>query len=242
MWGPHSAFALVAAVYAGSVMEFYRMHRVSLRKENLLAVGAGALFLLQVYLTLNFRFHWMPLLACAMLLAMPLPWLKEKNLALQVIFWLAIPMAAMYALGWTRSFGHWSGSMPLGLMILLWLNDSLAYLFGSVLGSHALAPRISPGKTWEGFFGGLLSTAALSVLLPSVLGVGNWKLWLPLAVLTGILGLLGDLHESRLKRRCQVKDSGRLLPGHGGLLDRFDSLFFVSVPSFLLVMFLSLLP
>lgn len=112
-------------------------------------------------------------------------------------------------------------------IILLWVNDIFAYLIGSTWGKNKIAPDISPGKSWEGTLGAGLLTVCVSL--------GSHFVWpgVPFlyALLSGLLipyvGLLGDLFESRLKRRAGVKDSGNLLPGHGGVLDRYDSFIFV---------------
>jgi phosphatidate cytidylyltransferase len=120
----------------------------------------------------------------------------------------------------------------------VWAMDVFAYFVGSAIGTHRLAPHISPKKTWEGFAAGTVGTVAAWVigwyLIHSPLPV--W--WFALTgVVVSVAALLGDLAESRLKREMNVKDSGRLLPGHGGFLDRFDSLIVVSVVVYYLMLF-----
>lgn len=111
----------------------------------------------------------------------------------------------------------------LALFVFIWLDDTGAYLVGSTLGKHRLFERISPKKSWEGFYGGLFfalaSSQVFAWLVPSI----AWYVWLGLAAVVVVFGTWGDLVESLLKRSLGVKDSGRLLPGHGGMLDRFDS-------------------
>ncbi len=115
------------------------------------------------------------------------------------------------------------------LFLVTWANDTFAYFAGRFLGKRPLAPRISPKKTWEGFWGGAVGSLALSLFVKFVflpdLGV-------PAALVVGagaaVLGPLGDLAESALKRAAGVKDSGRIIPGHGGLLDRIDAVLFVA--------------
>ncbi|HUX84759.1 MAG TPA: phosphatidate cytidylyltransferase [Chitinophagaceae bacterium] len=117
--------------------------------------------------------------------------------------------------------------IPLGLILLIWINDTMAYIVGSLAGRTPFFPSISPKKTWEGTLGGALLTvigAGLFGWLGNYYTVGNW---IVLGGLVAVLGTTGDLFESRLKRMAGWKDSGRLMPGHGGLLDRFDSLLFV---------------
>jgi phosphatidate cytidylyltransferase len=112
----------------------------------------------------------------------------------------------------------------LGFLLILWLNDTGAYLIGSWIGKHKLFERISPKKTWEGSMGGafmaLLTSWGMALL---VKGIPLWQ-WISIGLIIVIFGTLGDLVESMLKRSLGIKDSGTILPGHGGILDRFDAL------------------
>jgi len=132
--------------------------------------------------------------------------------------------------------GVYTPWLLLSVMILIWLNDVGAYMFGMLLGqregSLKLFPSVSPKKSWVGFLGGALITLLISILLYfvtrslSLLHISWWH-WLVMAVIVSIFGLFGDLFESLIKRACNVKDSGNIMPGHGGLLDRFDATLFV---------------
>ena len=130
----------------------------------------------------------------------------------------------------------WGGVLVLGILLSVWANDSFAYLVGSRFGKHKLAPRTSPKKSWEGFFAGLAGSAVFWCLMTLVPGV---TMSIPQAILfglaSGLMGVLGDLAESRIKRNSGFKDSGTIMPGHGGLLDRCDSLFLVAVTSAILL-------
>ena len=123
--------------------------------------------------------------------------------------------------------GIMGGILTFAVMASIWVNDSFAYIFGSRFGRTKLAPKISPNKSWEGFFGGMLGSVLVWVLI-SLLGL--MAVPIPMAILTGIVlgvfGVIGDLFESRIKRSVGVKDSGNIMPGHGGLLDRHDSMLF----------------
>ena len=121
--------------------------------------------------------------------------------------------------------------LPLSLFIFLWTNDTGAYCSGSLLGRHKLFPRISPGKSWEGSIGGavfVMIAAAIIYFLNVgqtdglVAGMPLWQ-WLGLGLVVVVFGTWGDLVESLFKRTLGIKDSGNILPGHGGMLDRFDS-------------------
>jgi phosphatidate cytidylyltransferase len=111
----------------------------------------------------------------------------------------------------------------LGLFIQIWLYDTFAYIFGVWLGKHRLFERISPKKSWEGLIGGAVFTVGLSFFLHLLFENLEWYNWMVLGGITVITSTFGDLVESLFKRSLNVKDSGHLLPGHGGILDRFDS-------------------
>lgn len=116
-------------------------------------------------------------------------------------------------------------------LILVWVNDTGAYCVGNLIGKHKLIERISPTKTWEGFAGGLVLTILGGVLLSMFIPGASKLVWGALGLLVGLLAVLGDLVESLIKRSLGVKDSGRFLPGHGGFLDRFDSVIFALMGS-----------
>lgn len=141
--------------------------------------------------------------------------------------YLVMPCALTVFMYRNSLFGDLAGARLIILVFaLLWTNDTFAYLTGRLLGKHKLFPRISPGKTIEGSLGGLLLTVA------GVMLFSHYTSWLPMkeavgmALIAVVCGTLGDLCESMLKRQAGVKDSGRLIPGHGGILDRFDSVMF----------------
>lgn len=116
----------------------------------------------------------------------------------------------------------------LGIIFLIWSNDTFAYLGGSLYGKNKMIERVSPGKTWEGTLTGIVITFALSFLFDTMICPLPGYLWLILGISVPILATIGDLIESKLKREAGVKDSGSIMPGHGGILDRFDSLIFVA--------------
>ncbi len=146
---------------------------------------------------------------------------KANNAPIYGLGYLGIPMAIMTIFPIQR--------LALLVFALLWINDSGAYIVGSLTGRHKLCPSISPNKTWEGFIGGCLLTIVGALLLDrycdSFFGMADIPLWIWIAVgvLTCIFGTLGDLLESKIKRFYGVKDSGHWIPGHGGILDRIDS-------------------
>ena len=118
-------------------------------------------------------------------------------------------------------------NLALALFILIWCNDTFAYITGKGLGKHKLFPRVSPQKSWEGFFGGMVFTLLAAFILFHLLELLPVIHWLALALIVSVAGTIGDLSESYLKRTIGVKESGNLIPGHGGILDRLDAALFV---------------
>lgn len=116
----------------------------------------------------------------------------------------------------------------LGIILLIWASDVCAYLVGSLIGKNKLYESISPGKTWEGCIGATILTIGCSFLIAHWFPELALKHWIVISIIVSVFGTIGDLVESMLKRQANVKDSGKIMPGHGGILDRFDSLIFVS--------------
>ena len=236
---PWTCAALLSLVVAIGTFEMCRLHGITKPKHvvwvELFSTGAFLLSGLvaldvmpQRWLLLNLLFMGLPFLFA----------LFSKQLGHQTIFscvyaslgFLSLPTALMLFMYRTDLFGILAGPWLVMLVFcLLWANDVFAYLTGRLLGKHKLFERISPGKTIEGSLGGLVFT------IVAIMVFSRYASWLPLKAAVGmgaiavIFGTLGDLCESMLKRQAGVKDSGRLIPGHGGILDRFDSVLF-SVP------------
>ena len=125
----------------------------------------------------------------------------------------------------------------LSLFVFIWVNDTGAYLVGCTIGKHRLFERISPKKSWEGFWGGLILAAATAFAASHFFDILNTWQWIGLALTCSIFGTWGDLCESLIKRSLGVKDSGNILPGHGGWLDRFDSVL-LAAPAAILYLFI----
>ncbi|MEM6726710.1 MAG: phosphatidate cytidylyltransferase [Bacteroidota bacterium] len=139
--------------------------------------------------------------------------------------YIGIPFAMVIHLGISGDqFRPW---VVFGIILLIWANDTFAYLLGSWIGKTKLIPRVSPKKTWEGTLSGVLVTILASWLYYLLFGHLVLSQWLVIGGIIAVLGTIGDLIESMLKRSFKAKDSGGLLPGHGGFLDRFDSFIFV---------------
>ncbi|MFL1013178.1 phosphatidate cytidylyltransferase [Flavisericum labens] len=125
-------------------------------------------------------------------------------------------------------FENYNPNILLGSFILVWVNDSFAFLVGKNFGKQKLFEKISPKKTVEGFLGGLFFSCVASYFIATFTNTLNFTSWLVLGIIVSVFGTLGDLIESKFKRQAKVKDSGIIMPGHGGLLDRLDSIIFAA--------------
>jgi phosphatidate cytidylyltransferase len=150
-----------------------------------------------------------------------------ENIALVIlgIIYVGLPFALLCFAAFPDGVYH--PEIVLSLIVVNWINDTMAYVAGSRFGKTPLFPRISPKKTWEGTIGGLLGSILTGVLFYVFTDVFQLTEWLILVVIIKVFGDLGDLVESMLKRSYDMKDSGTLLPGHGGFLDRFDAFIFL---------------
>lgn len=149
--------------------------------------------------------------------------------------YIAFPLMMMNLFAVCNDWGNLNMCMSiLGIFIIIWVNDTGAFIFGSLFGKHRLFERVSPKKSWEGFWGGLVCSVAVGVCLgltnTPLSGFYMWNklwFWIIASLLTSIAATYGDLFESVIKRNLHLKDSGKLIPGHGGILDRIDSLLLV---------------
>lgn len=162
--------------------------------------------------------------------------LASLGLSLAAMVYIGLPcylLSVMGQTGWCDSLGF---SLNRGRILLLflfiWTNDTGAFCVGSLMGRHKMFPRISPKKTWEGYFGGMFFCVVLAIILAlccpdAFWHVQAWYVWVGLAVVCSVFSTWGDLVESLVKRTLGIKDSGNLIPGHGGILDRIDSFLLV---------------
>ena len=153
------------------------------------------------------------------------------------ILFVVVPLAILNLyLNPTQIPGYHTPWLVLGMFAVLWTHDTFAYLTGSLFGKHPLYKSISPKKSWEGSIGGfgfaIIAAYIISIFSPILT---QWQ-WILIAIITTVFGTLGDLAESLIKRRAGLKDSGNILPGHGGILDRVDSILFVSPVIYLIIL------
>lgn len=208
------AISTIAGVYLVLAVAAWRVGMVDFRGFIPYILSIVYLFVEELYLKQQNPINdWAYTMLGQMYVALPL----------SLVFFLAFQIDAL-------NNASFEMLVPLCLFIFLWVNDSGAYCTGSLIGKHKLFPRISPGKTWEGSIGGgvlvLIVAGVIGYLAnrdqsnPHLLSIAGW---IGLGLVVVVFGTLGDLVESLFKRTLGIKDSGNILPGHGGMLDRFDS-------------------
>lgn len=154
--------------------------------------------------------------------------LKNATITLAGFIYVAVPFCVMNFIVFSGFPGEptFYPSTLLGIFFIIWAYDSSAYLVGSKFGRHKIHKKISPNKTWEGFIAGMVVGVIMGIINAVLFQRLSVESWIAVAVIIILFGTLGDLFESKIKRELKVKDSGTIMPGHGGLLDRFDSLLF----------------
>lgn len=153
------------------------------------------------------------------------------------IVYVTLPLSLMMYIPLFLGGNTWQPWYFLFYLFIVWANDVFAYLVGITMGKHRLCERISPKKSWEGFFGGIIGAIGVGALGAYFLD-GRYEIWIGLAAIIAITGVLGDLVESMFKREAGIKDSGNIMPGHGGVLDRFDALLISAPFAFIFLLFL----
>lgn len=236
-WSAWSYFFLFLFIATATMLEFYKL--VSLKgvyPNKAWGVWSGILIYILVfthvsgYLSASYLYVVIPVIA----LAFPIELYKREaapftNIAYTLlgVVYVGIPFSLIHVITFIQGDYHYE--IILGILLVLWANDTGAYLVGSRLGKHKLFQRISPQKSWEGALGGTVLSIFVSYGIAYYLGGLHWGLWLGIGGIIAVAGTYGDLVESMLKRSLELKDSGETLPGHGGFLDRFDS-FLLAIP------------
>lgn len=213
--------------------EFYKLAKKNTTDspQKILGTLSGAILFLSNalvcmnYVNIQFLFINIPFLFILFIIELfskaSQPFQNIANTLLGIVY-VALPFSLLnYLLTYTGTYNY---EILFGFFFILWTNDTGAYIVGSAIGKHKLFARVSPGKTWEGTAGGALISYGVVLIISNVYTSINTIDWFAIATILIIMGTLGDLVESLYKRSKNVKDSGNILPGHGGILDRFDSL------------------
>lgn len=253
LWHP-AAYCIIFAAIVLIMMEEYLNITANGGKTiiRITSLIAGAALFVLMFLNRGYGLDWKWLLTIPILIAVTysaMLFCKEKesygsvSFAISSLLYIALPFALTNIIAFDPE-GNFNGTILLSVMIIIWCSDIGAYIFGMAFGQkhgHKLFPSISPKKSWEGYFGGLLLALVAGYVL-NVTGLIKLPLHhsLILALVINIASTFGDLAESQLKRNFGVKDSGRIMPGHGGLLDRFDGALFAFPAAVFYIVFTSL--
>ena len=235
--------ALLLLILVGGQTEFYKLAReTGLSPQRWMGLAVGVLlFALNfivfrqfsrsvtdeaggavLYLLLYIGLLLPTLFVCELFRRSATP-LANLGATLLGVLYVAVPLSLLLYVPVLAGDGVWSPETVLCYIFIIWANDVFAYLVGMTFGRHRLCERLSPKKSWEGFFGGLAGAVATGLAAAYALDANYW-VWGGLALVASLSGVAGDLVESMFKREAGVKDSGQVIPGHGGVLDRFDAL------------------
>ena len=235
--------ALLLLILVGGQTEFYKLAReTGLSPQRWMGLAVGVLlFALNfivfrqfsrsvtdeaggavLYLLLYIGLLLPPLFVCELFRRSATP-LANLGATLLGVLYVAVPLALLLYVPVLAGDGVWRPETVLCYIFIIWANDVFAYLVGMTFGRPRLCERRSPKKSWEGFFGGLAGAVATGLAAAYALDANYW-VWGGLALVASLSGVAGDLVESMFKREAGVKDSGQVIPGHGGVLDRFDAL------------------
>lgn len=241
VFNPYIFAVVFAALLTCTLLEYYSMvNQAGHQPSRWLGTAAGLFYFLLSFgaasglLHREIAYSIFPLLFFMMVVEIfssKKHTLENSSLKILGLLYIAVPFSLMNFLLFLPSHGNlfypW---IVIGIYFIIWANDSFAYLLGTTFGRHKMCKNISPNKSWEGLIGGAIFATVMglinAVLFPAI-SMFNWVM---ISALTITFGTLGDLFQSKIKREIGIKDSGNILPGHGGFLDRLDSLLF-TVPA-----------
>lgn len=239
LWDPYAQALVFSVFMVLGLIEFYNLfnnHRVvKVSKEIGVFIGVFIFSLL-----VGISFQWLPVISILFIfplfftLILAELWRKKEHPLINIsvlvfgIIYIVIPFFLTIDLN-LRNTGYLPSVV--GMYLLIWTNDTFAYFTGRFIGKTKLFERISPKKTWEGTFGGIVFTLLIGYIIGAFINRGEELFWIISAVIIAPCAIYGDLLESLFKRSLNIKDSGNILPGHGGILDRFDAALF-AIPFF----------
>lgn len=248
--------AVFSAILGVALFEFYRMvekdtsHAIS----KIFNITMGEFIFIAVFLYLeNINSYSLPLMIMLYLLILIASaiFIRRNDILHGIIYsvfgqiYITMPLSLLMLISYSyqnnpAAVGYdWDWIPILAMFVFIWVNDTAAYFIGSLIGKHKLIEHISPKKSVEGFIAGIFFTLLISLIFARLFPEFSTLFWMGFAAIVALFGTLGDLFESLVKRTCTVKDTGHLIPGHGGILDRIDSLL-VAVPAVYLYLILFL--
>lgn len=229
-----SFFILFELIIIGAMYEFYTLvQKKNFRPQKIYGIVIGAIVFAANYFYINNYIGaeiFLVIIPVVMSIFLVELYRKSEYVFVNIgftllgIIYIAVPFS--FASNIVFINGDYNFQLLLGFLFLIWSFDTLAYVFGVSFGKHRLFERISPKKSWEGFIGGLISNIGMAYVLSLLFKDLTFFQWGALSILVSVFGTYGDLVESSFKRNIDEKDSGSLLPGHGGVLDRFDAVIF----------------
>lgn len=252
--GRYSFLVIFGIILIFGLFEFYRMvekdtsHAIS----KIFNILQGAIIFLSVFFYLEGIYTFLlpiSILLYLLILIASAIFLRREDIFHGIIYsvfgqvYITMPLSLLmfipYSLPADIAVNGYDSIAVLALFVFLWVNDTAAYFIGSLIGKHKLIVHISPKKSVEGFVAGILFTMLASLIFAKLYPGFSITFWIGFALIVSLFGTLGDLFESLIKRTCNVKDAGDLIPGHGGILDRIDSLL-VAIPAVFLYLILFL--
>jgi len=241
-WSPWTYFLFFLTVVILAMLEFYRLANlggVSPQKHWGMVGGIFSYTLVFIHAMGYIPGHYLYMLCLVIALIFPIA-LYHKSITpftdiaytLLGIVYVSGPLTLLHIIAFTN--GTYSQEIIMGILLILWAHDTGAYLVGSSIGKRRLFQRISPNKSWEGTLGGAPLALVVSYRIANYFRVLDLETWLGVGSIIVVAGTYGDLVESMFKRSLNIKDSGAIIPGHGGILDRFDS--FLLASPFILIL------
>ncbi|WP_352423617.1 phosphatidate cytidylyltransferase [Proteiniphilum sp.] len=248
--GRFSFLAVFGTILGSGLFEFYRMvekdttHAIS----KIFNILMGVVIFISVFLYLeSINIYLLPvfILTYLLILIASAIFLRRDDILHGIIYsvfgqvYITMPLSLLMFISYSPDMANneYNWVPVLALFVFLWVNDTAAYFIGSLIGKHKLIEHISPKKSIEGFIAGIFFTLLASLIFSRLYPGFTPIFWMGLSVVVALFGTLGDLFESLIKRTCNVKDAGDLIPGHGGILDRIDSLL-VAIPAVFLYLIL----
>lgn len=253
----YSYALLLFAIMVIGLVEFYKMARHNGSKPQFITGIATGIILfiglalpaigvqnksfegIEILMAMTIIFISLVIPICMVIELFKVSQTPMSNIATTIlgIVYVTLPLSLMMYIPLFLGGNTWQPWYFLFYLFIVWANDVFAYLVGITMGKHRLCERISPKKSWEGFFGGIIGAIGVGALGAYFLD-GRYEIWIGLAAIIAITGVLGDLVESMFKREAGIKDSGNIMPGHGGVLDRFDALLISAPFAFIFLLFL----